>query len=98
MKIVKGKFPWLLANATLFGTLALWLASWKFSEEPSLGPRLYFVAATFVGWFIFLSLKSSVAPNMNGREAFRETQPKTFWLNIAAWSLLGGFFILVGLK
>lgn len=97
MRIIKGKFPWLLLNLSLFGVFALWVASWRFDKDPSLGSGFWFSLTAFDAWFIFLCLKSGVAPSQSGHEAHRETSPKTFWFNVTVWVLIGAFFLFSAL-
>jgi hypothetical protein len=98
MKIIKGKFPWALLNLSLLGVFGLWVASWSFFKDPSVGPGFWYSAAAFVAWFIFLCLKSGAAPSQNGNEALQAAQPKTFWSNVTGWVLVGCFFLLVASK
>jgi hypothetical protein len=94
MKITHGFFPW----AWLYGPLVALIAcavvalvatdSWERSAFPVLG----YLGAAFMAWWVFLMVRSGVAPGRFG-PTYRVHNPKVFWSYVVFEGLLGMVFL-----
>jgi hypothetical protein len=94
MKITHGVFPW----AWFYGPLVAFVGctvvaltatdSWGHSVFPALG----YIGAAFMAWWVFLMVRSGVAPGRLGT-TYRESNPTIFWSYVAFQGLLGVVFL-----